>query len=194
MQVVSDWMLGLSWNQEVTWDHACSWVGRMCLVFTTRTRHWSRVDSPDSDFKSTLQQVTLMDELIESMLSVSSRLPPHYWSSVVVHTCSMIGNVLSIGLHVSLVWTKSQSVKVINKRLCAAIICLMHVFHQMIWNLHHKKCFPVTYFKIRHVNRQQERCKIQRRLDGILISASPELLYSWLQQDLTNQCLCGVWS
>ncbi len=40
--------------------------------------------------------VTLMDELVESMLAVGSWLSPHDWPGVVVHTCSMISDVLSI--------------------------------------------------------------------------------------------------
>lgn len=39
---------------------------------------------------------TLMDELIESMLSISSWFSPHDRASVVVYTHSLIGNVLSI--------------------------------------------------------------------------------------------------
>ncbi len=40
--------------------------------------------------------VTLVDELVEGMLSVGSWLSPHYWPSVVVYTCSMVSDVLSI--------------------------------------------------------------------------------------------------
>lgn len=46
--------------------------------------------------------VTLMDELVEGMLSIGSWLSPHDWSSVVVYTRSMISDILSIWLHVTL--------------------------------------------------------------------------------------------
>lgn len=46
---------------------------------------------------------TLVDELVECMLSIGSWLSPDYWPSVVVNTCSMVSDVLSIGLHVTLV-------------------------------------------------------------------------------------------
>lgn len=39
---------------------------------------------------------TLMDKLIEGMLSISSWFSPYNWPSVVVYTHSLIGNVLSI--------------------------------------------------------------------------------------------------
>lgn len=45
---------------------------------------------------------TLVDELVESMLSIGSWLSPHYWPSVVVYTCPLVSDVLSIGLHVTL--------------------------------------------------------------------------------------------
>lgn len=43
-----------------------------------------------------LAMVTLVDELVESMLSVGSRLSPHDWASVVVYTGSMISDVFTI--------------------------------------------------------------------------------------------------
>lgn len=46
--------------------------------------------------------VTLMDELVEGMLPIGSWLSPHYWPGVVVYTRSMISDVLSIWLHVTL--------------------------------------------------------------------------------------------
>lgn len=73
-------------------------------IFGLFSGHGLRVDLPHAaDIKRALECVTLVDELIESMLAVGSRLSPHDWSGVVVHACSMIGDVLSIGLHVSLV-------------------------------------------------------------------------------------------
>lgn len=45
---------------------------------------------------------TLMDELVEGMLSIGSWLSPHYGPGVVVYTCSMISDIFSIWLHVTL--------------------------------------------------------------------------------------------
>lgn len=45
---------------------------------------------------------TLVYELVESMLSIGSWLAPHYWPSVVGYTSSMVSDVLSIRLHVTL--------------------------------------------------------------------------------------------
>ena len=52
--------------------------------------------------QSLLGLCTLVNELIESMLSVGSRLPPHYWSSGVIHTSPRTCHTLAIRLHVSL--------------------------------------------------------------------------------------------
>lgn len=52
--------------------------------------------------------ITLVDELVEGMLSIGSRLSPDYWPSVVVHTCSVVSNVLSIWLHITLDSKHSQ--------------------------------------------------------------------------------------
>lgn len=45
---------------------------------------------------------TLMDELVEGMLSVGSWLSPHYGPGVVVYTLSILSDVFSIWLHVTL--------------------------------------------------------------------------------------------
>lgn len=46
--------------------------------------------------------VTLVDELVEGVLSVGPRLAPHDWSGVVVDTGAIFGDVLPVGLHVAL--------------------------------------------------------------------------------------------
>lgn len=43
-----------------------------------------------------------MNELVEGVLSVGSWFPPHDGSSVAIHTSARLGDVLPIGLHVSL--------------------------------------------------------------------------------------------
>ena len=46
--------------------------------------------------------LTLMNELVEGMLAVSTGLSPHNRSSRVVHTSPLAGHRLPIGLHVPL--------------------------------------------------------------------------------------------
>lgn len=46
--------------------------------------------------------MTLVDELVEGVLSVGPWLPPHDWSGVIVHTGAVFGDVLPVGLHVAL--------------------------------------------------------------------------------------------
>lgn len=43
-----------------------------------------------------------MDELVEGVLSVGPRLAPHDWSGVIVDTGAILGDVLSVRLHVAL--------------------------------------------------------------------------------------------
>lgn len=49
-----------------------------------------------------LADVTLVNKLVEGVLSVSSRLPPYDGSCMVVYTCAVVGDVLPIRLHVTL--------------------------------------------------------------------------------------------
>lgn len=44
----------------------------------------------------------MVDELVEGVLPVGPRLAPHDWSSVVVDTDAIFGDVLPVGLHVAL--------------------------------------------------------------------------------------------
>jgi len=46
--------------------------------------------------------LTLMNELVEGMLAVSTGLSPHNRSSGVVHTSPLAGHRLPVGLHVPL--------------------------------------------------------------------------------------------
>lgn len=43
-----------------------------------------------------------MDELVEGVLSIGARFTPYDWSSVVVDAGSILGDVLSVRLHVAL--------------------------------------------------------------------------------------------
>lgn len=52
---------------------------------------------------TTVVIITLVDQLVERMLTIGSWLSPHDWPSVVVYTGTLVGDVLSIGLHVALV-------------------------------------------------------------------------------------------
>uniref|UniRef100_A0A2D4N154 Uncharacterized protein n=1 Tax=Micrurus spixii TaxID=129469 RepID=A0A2D4N154_9SAUR len=79
MQAISDWMLGLGWNQKVTRDHAS----------------------------------TLMNQLVEGMLSIGSRFAPHDWSSIIVHTGALPCDVLPIRLHIPLLKVSSKAVHVL---------------------------------------------------------------------------------
>ena len=45
---------------------------------------------------------TLMNQLIESMLSIGSRLSPNNWSSLIVDTLSTTSHIFPITLHVTL--------------------------------------------------------------------------------------------
>lgn len=45
-----------------------------------------------------------MDELVERMLAIGPWLPPHNGPCLVVHTGAGLGDVLPIGLHVTLEW------------------------------------------------------------------------------------------
>lgn len=45
---------------------------------------------------------TLVDKLVEGMLAVGPWLPPHNGARLVVHTSAGLGDVLPIGLHVTL--------------------------------------------------------------------------------------------
>lgn len=49
--------------------------------------------------------LTLVDELVEGVLSVGPGLAPHDWSGVVVHTGAVFGDVLPVRLHVALTTT-----------------------------------------------------------------------------------------
>lgn len=49
-----------------------------------------------------LWRLTLVDELVEGVLSVGPRLAPHDWSGVIVDTGAIFGDVLPIRLHVAL--------------------------------------------------------------------------------------------
>lgn len=51
--------------------------------------------------------VTLVDELVEGMLSVGSGFAPDDGSGVVVDTSSIFSDVLPVGLHVAL-WMKDS--------------------------------------------------------------------------------------
>lgn len=51
--------------------------------------------------------VTLVDELVEGVLSVGPGLAPHDRSSLVVHTGAVFGDVLPVGLHVALTTTET---------------------------------------------------------------------------------------
>lgn len=50
-----------------------------------------------------------MDELVEGVLPVGPRLPPHDGSGVIVHTGAVFGDVLPVGLHVALRTKHTQS-------------------------------------------------------------------------------------
>lgn len=52
--------------------------------------------------------ITLVDELVEGMLSVGSGLAPDDGSGVVVDTSAIFSDVLPVGLHVAL-WMKDSS-------------------------------------------------------------------------------------
>ena len=45
---------------------------------------------------------TLVDELVEGVLAIGPWLPPHNGARLVVHTGAGLGDVLPIGLHVTL--------------------------------------------------------------------------------------------
>lgn len=69
--------------------------------------------------------VTLVDELVESMLSICARFSPHNGPGVVVHSCPVVGDVLSIWLHVTLdVENFNISAKITNsvKNPCTGIL------------------------------------------------------------------------
>lgn len=50
---------------------------------------------------------TLVDQLIEGVLTIGPRFPPHDWTSLVVHTSSAPGDVLPVRLHVAL-WSRKR--------------------------------------------------------------------------------------
>lgn len=56
---------------------------------------------------------TLMDELVEGVLSVGPGLAPDDWSGVVVDTGAIFSDVLSVGLHVTL-WTTCITIIIIT--------------------------------------------------------------------------------
>lgn len=93
VEVVSDWMLRLSRDQEVTGHHACSCSGDHSVAVNVRAQRVCVC----------VVIITLVDQLVERMLTIGSRLSPHDWPSVVVYTGTLVGDVLSIGLHVALV-------------------------------------------------------------------------------------------
>ena len=49
---------------------------------------------------------TLVDELVEGMLSIGPWLPPHNGSGVIVHTGAIFSDVLPVRLHVALATTR----------------------------------------------------------------------------------------
>lgn len=65
--------------------------------------------------------VTLVDELVEGMLSVGPRLTPHDWSGVVLHTATVFGNVLPVRFHVALT-TRDSSVGHSKSHICKALL------------------------------------------------------------------------
>lgn len=65
-------------------------------------------------------RVTLVDELVEGMLSVGPRLAPHDWSGVVLHTGTVFGDVLPIRFHVAL--TTTEIVQLVTVRVTAGTL------------------------------------------------------------------------
>ncbi len=63
---------------------------------------------------------TLVNELVEGVLSVGSRFPPYNGSSVVIHTGARLGDVLPVGLHVSLKEITNNSTSVLLSETIAA--------------------------------------------------------------------------
>lgn len=57
--------------------------------------------------RSALGGVTLMDKLVEGVLSVGPGLAPHDRSGLVVHTGAIFGDVLPVRLHVALTTTET---------------------------------------------------------------------------------------
>ena len=56
---------------------------------------------------------TLVDELVECVLTIGPWFPPHDGACLVVHAGSGLGDVLSVGLHVTLLEIGSKAVHVL---------------------------------------------------------------------------------
>lgn len=99
VQVVSDGMLRLSWDQEVRRHHASSWVEQWSALVTRVINEFTAPGGANDDRSVTF---TLMDELVEGVLPIGSWLSPHDRPSVVVYTFPVISDVFPIWLHVTL--------------------------------------------------------------------------------------------
>lgn len=61
-----------------------------------------------ADSDADADDVTLVDQLVEGVLSVGPGLAPHDWPSVVVDTSAIFGDVLPVRLHVALTTTQTD--------------------------------------------------------------------------------------
>src|SRR5687768_5628345 len=77
--------------------------------------HWIvRFDGPDEICRD--QFGPLMDQLIERVLSIGSRLAPNNWSGGIINERSVARHTLAIALHVSLLEVGRQTVQVLIVR------------------------------------------------------------------------------
>lgn len=83
-----------------------------------------------------LADVTLVNKLVEGVLSVSARLPPDDGSCVVVHTCAMVGYVLPIRLHVTLDITREVSITYIHETFYTTCYILAYPCHPSPPSIH----------------------------------------------------------
>lgn len=104
MEVVSDWMLRLSRNEEVSRNHPGS-CGEI------------RSDGPDRPPRQRRGQgVTLVDELVEGVLAVGPWLAPHDRARVVLDTDAIFADVLPVGLHVALTTAEKTRLLAVGPR------------------------------------------------------------------------------
>lgn len=90
MEVVSDWMLRLSRNEEVCRDHTSSCGENRSDQLKRSRRRCQRGGG------------TLVDELVEGVLPVGPRLAPHDRPGVVLDPGAIFGDVLPVRFHVAL--------------------------------------------------------------------------------------------
>lgn len=121
------------------WWHGASEPQRPVLMLLStgqtlmRDRCWVADSDADAD------DVTLVDQLVEGVLSVGPGLAPHDWSSVVVDTSAIFGDVLPVRLHVALTTTQTDHMVTVMSQWCHRCWVLFNWIQFYLLKCEHEK-------------------------------------------------------